>query len=206
MGRLALTSETLTTPSPGTLEYNGGELYFTPLGTQRGLIPNAQYYRLNSNYVGLNSTSTQPLFGVGVTLSSNTVYAFQAIYDLTKSAGTTAHTLSLLFGGTAVVGSIAYTIMRTSSTVSFLDSGTVQPFYFSQTTSAVVVTGSRTSATYYDQSVLNGTVSITTGGTFIPQYQLSAAPGGAYTTVPGSYFLIYPIGASGSNTSIGTWV
>ena len=53
--------------------------------------------------------------------------------------------------------------------------------------------------------MIRGTVSIATGGTFIPQYSLSAAPGGAYTTQLGSYFLIYPLGASGSNTSIGTW-
>lgn len=46
---------------------------------------------------------------------------------------------------------------------------------------------------------------INAGGTFIPQYQLSAAPGGAYTTAIGSYFLIYPIGAAGNNTNIGTW-
>ena len=43
------------------------------------------------------------------------------------------------------------------------------------------------------------------GGTFIPQYQLSAAPGGAYTTQIGSYFKLSPLGVSGSNTSIGTW-
>jgi len=34
---------------------------------------------------------------------------------------------------------------------------------------------------------------------------LSAAPGGAYTTAIGSYFLIYPISASGANVSVGTW-
>jgi len=50
-----------------------------------------------------------------------------------------------------------------------------------------------------------GTVSIANGGTFIPQYTLSAAPGGAYTTTAGSYFLIYPIGAAGANINVGTW-
>ena len=29
--------------------------------------------------------------------------------------------------------------------------------------------------------------------------------GRPYSTYPGSYFLIYPIGASGSNISVGTW-
>jgi hypothetical protein len=52
---------------------------------------------------------------------------------------------------------------------------------------------------------VKGTVSVSGGGTFTPQYILSAAPGGAYSTVAGSYFLIYPISESGSNTSVGAW-
>jgi hypothetical protein len=50
-----------------------------------------------------------------------------------------------------------------------------------------------------------GTVSVNAGGTFIPQYTLSTAPGGAYTTAIGSYLSIWPIGAAGANTSVGTW-
>jgi hypothetical protein len=34
---------------------------------------------------------------------------------------------------------------------------------------------------------------------------LSAAPGGAYSTVAGGYMLIYPISASGANTNVGSW-
>lgn len=203
---IVMSPMTLGTAVAGEFEYDGRVPYFTPAGTQRGVVPGMQYYRLNSPLSGANATGAQNILGVGVTLSASTVYAFEAIYDLTKTAGTTAHTLSFLFGGTAVVSSIAYTIMRTSSGISFVDTaGAVQPFFFSQTTTAVVVTGSRTLAAYYDQSVLKGTVSVTTAGTFIPQYQLSAAPGGAYSTVAGSYFLIYPIGAAGANTSVGSW-
>ena len=63
-----------------------------------------------------------------------------------------------------------------------------------------------TAAQYEALSVtLKGTVSINGGGTFTPQYTLSAAPGGAYSTVAGSYFLIYPIGAAGANISVGAW-
>ena len=40
---------------------------------------------------------------------------------------------------------------------------------------------------------------------FIPQYTVSAAPGGAYTTQIGSYIKLSPISVSGANTSIGTW-
>ena len=52
---------------------------------------------------------------------------------------------------------------------------------------------------------IQGTVSVNAGGTFIPQYILSAAPGGAYSVLGGSSFTIWPIGASGANTSVGPW-
>ena len=54
-------------------------------------------------------------------------------------------------------------------------------------------------------SVVLGTAPTIATGTFIPQYQLSAAPGGAYTTQIGSYFKLSPMSASCSNTIIGTW-
>jgi hypothetical protein len=60
-------------------------------------------------------------------------------------------------------------------------------------------------ASAYNAVVVKGTISVNAGGTFIPQYTLSAAPGGAYTTAAGSFFLIYPIGASGANVNVGTW-
>ena len=67
------------------------------------------------------------------------------------------------------------------------------------------VSAGLTSAAYYHSATIKGTVSVNAGGTFIPQYSCSAAPGGAYTTAAGSYFLIYPIGASGANVNVGTW-
>jgi hypothetical protein len=73
------------------------------------------------------------------------------------------------------------------------------------TASATAFDTAITSATFFSMVRVEGTVSVNAGGTFIPQYSLSAAPGGAYTTQIGSYFLIYPISAAGSNTSVGTW-
>ncbi len=206
MGRLALTSETLTTPSPGTLEYDGGELYFTPLGTQRGLIPNAQYYRLNSGLVGSNVNTAQNVFGVGCTLSSNTTYHFEAVYSLNKSAGTTSHTIGTSFGGTATLNNISYQLTTMDSSVSYVASlDAQQTILWIQSASNQAIIAAATAANLFISARITGTVSVNTGGTFIPQYTLSAAPGGAYTTAAGSYFLIYPVGASGSNTLIGTW-
>lgn len=206
MGRLALTSETLSTAAAGTLEYDGGELYFTPAGTQRGLIPSAQYFRLNGNRAGANATGAQSFFGVGVTLSSNTIYKFESTIAMSKSAGTTSVTTGLLYGGTATLNSIHYFTQFKYNTAGFGSVPSTDSFsIFSQIATLSNIISGQTSAVQTFAMFTTGTVSIASGGTFIPQYQLSAAPGGAFTVQAGSDFLIYPVGTAGSNASIGEW-
>ena len=128
---------------------------------------------------------------------------------LSKSAGATSHTLSYGFGGTATINNILINLRRQgASGNTFPWSGVtaigVVPISVN-TTAQQVVTGAIANASYVDMVSVKGTISVNAGGTFIPQYQLSAAPGGAYSTITGSYMLIYPIGASGSNISVGTW-
>lgn len=206
-GKVSLPNIALATPSAGMVEYNGTAPFLTPMGTQRGVIPAEQLYVLSSPYVGVNATGAQSMFGVGVTLSSSTVYAFEAVYALSKSAGTTSHSLSILFGGTATLNSIAYQINGQYNGTGFGVTTTalsnMQP-NFIQSAAAFSV-GSNSTANIFFMVLVKGIVSINAGGTLIPQYQLSAAPGGAYSTATGSYFKIYPIGAAGSNISVGTW-
>lgn len=206
MGKLVLTTETLTTASAGTFEYDGDVPYFTPQGLERGVVPGMQYYRLNNARVGANATGAQSFLGVGVTLSSNTVYAFEAYLPMSKTAGTTSHSVSSLFGGTATTNNILYVMQRSGSTISLADVASVNTITAAiQTTAAAPFATGTTSANTFFVLMLKGTVSVNAGGTFIPQYQLSAAPGGAYTVALGACFLIYPIGVSGSNTNVGTW-
>jgi hypothetical protein len=207
MSILVLTSDTLIgTPAAGNIEYSSPIFTGTPIGTQRGIVPTQQYYRLNSALAGANVNTAQSIFGVGVTLSSSTVYEFEMMVAYSKSAGTTAHTFSMGFGGTATVNNIAYEAITKTNVTSFTNlatSDTVQSFI--QTASATALTGSITSAAQYLLHLMKGTVSVNAGGTFIPQYTLSAAPGGAYTTAAGSFIRIAPLSASGANTSVGAW-
>jgi hypothetical protein len=174
-----------------------------------GLYPGELIYRLNTAYAGSNATGAQSVFGVGVTVSGSTVYQFETVFALSKTAGTTAHLFSLSFGGTATINNIGYLVMDFSGSSSFTagnTAGGIAEFgMFIQTASATQINSFSTSTTYYQTYLLKGTVSINAGGTFIPQYTLSAAPGGAYTTAIGSYFKLSPMSASGANTSIGTW-
>lgn len=196
----------LTSATAGAMEYDGKVPYFTPQGSQRGCIPGMQYYQLTSGLLGANSNAAQSFFGVGCTLSSNTVYEFEAVYGWTKTAGTTSHTVNLLFGGTATINSIYYagnTGAVSSSTGTFLD--TSANMFGTNVVTSTPSSGPNTAAAQSRGTVMRGSVSVNAGGTFIPQYQLSAAPGGAYTILAGSYFLIYPIGTAGANVSVGTW-
>ena len=211
MSSLVLTADTLLgTPTIGSTEFDGKAFYATPQGTQRGVILGAQFYRLNSDLVGANVTTAQSTFGVGVTLSTATTYAFDGVILLSKTAGVTSHTVSFGFGGTATINNILYNGLgspnQTSTTIGTSGNSFANVFFNNaNTASPVVFTGAITAATYVVAIRVTGAVSINAGGTFIPQYTLSAAPGGAYSTASGSYFLIYPIGTSGANISVGAW-
>jgi len=194
----------LTSATAGALEYDGKVIYSTP--TARGVSPSMMTYRLDAFLAGANSTATQKVFGVGVTLAASTVYAFNALYLFNKSTGAFSHYFSLSFGGTATVNNIQYQglynregLTPTSDYIS--SAGSI----FAQSKTAFQAVSTIASSSQTVQFILNGTVSINGSGTFIPEYTLSAAPGAAYSTLAGSAFYIWPIGAAGANTSVGPW-
>jgi hypothetical protein len=206
MSILVLTSDTLSSPAAaGQIEYSSPIYAATPIGTQRGIVPTQQYYRLNSDLAGGNVTTAQSIFNVGVTLSASTVYEFEALYVFQKTAGATLHNFQLGFGGTATNNNILFmgSVMELgSATVAVADSAPVA--FTNNSTTALTITSFST-ANVVIGCLIRGTVSINAGGTFIPQYTLSAAPGGAYSTVAGSFIRINPLSASGAATNVGTW-
>jgi hypothetical protein len=208
MSGLLFSTDSLSgTPTTGTTEYNGTSLYFTPSGTQRGVVPGQQMFVLGTAVTGLNATSNQSIFGLtsGVTLSSGTTYAFEAKIDCIKTAGTTTHTFQTSFAGTATLNSILYSVIENDGNGGMNQRGTAYTTSIN-TASTTAVSGTNLSAaTQWVYLIYKGIVSVNAGGTFLPQYSLSAAPGGAYTTQAGSYFLIYPIATGSANVNIGTW-
>lgn len=173
----------------------------------KSIVPGYQYFRLNSNVVGSNSTGAQTMFGVGCSLAANTVYEFEISVNFRKSAGTNNHSFQLGFGGTRGVNNILYNVWAGTiqTTLNSVDTGA--PTASVDTVNLTTVTDQVGIATVASVGMLiKGTISVSTAGTFIPQYGLTTvAPGGAYSTIAGSYIKITPIGASGANTSIGSW-
>jgi hypothetical protein len=173
--------------------------------TVANLIKPLFYYRLDSAVAGANVTTAQSIFGVGVTLAASTVYEIEGVFAISKSAGTTSHTVSLLFGGTATLNNIGYLAQSANASAFTGQTAALTTHNYIAAGTATVITAAITDAARAITVRISGTVSVNAGGTFIPQYQLSAAPGGAYTTAIGSYITFNAIGTSGSNSSNGTW-
>jgi hypothetical protein len=178
-----------------------------PMVTVPGVMVNGtQLYRLNADYAGSNATGAQSLFGVGVTLSASTVYEFEIYAIFTKTAGVTNHNVQAGIGGTATLTNIGYSGFGQYNNATLPGVVAINNYGFvSNTATATTFIVGVSSAAVFLGLLIKGTVSINAGGTFIPQYTLSAAPGGAYSTAAGSYIKIYPLGASGAANNIGSW-
>ena len=90
---------------------NTGYLTGTVNGLSQGLYACEQYYRLNADLARADVSTAQSIFGVGVTLVASTVYEFEMVYTLSKTAGTTSHTIGVGFGGTATLNNIFYELI-----------------------------------------------------------------------------------------------
>lgn len=195
----------MTTPSAGAFEYDGVVFYGSPQSNQRGVIAAEQFIALASNYTGADSASAQKVFNASatgaVTLAASTTYMMEGVYYITRAAGTTSHTLSTLFALGGTLTSIAYTAETTSTTGNAL--GAVSRIYATGATATVVTTAS-TDATENITVTIRGIVRTNAAGTFAPQIQYSAAPGGAPTILANSFFKLTPIGNS-SVATVGNW-
>lgn len=203
---LVYTSGTnLTTAAAGAMEYDGKVFYGTGQAGQRGVMATQHFIALTVDYTGSNVNTAQQVFnspaGGIITLPASTSYFLEAVYYITRAAGTTSHTLSTLFALGGTLTSIAYTADTTSTTGNVL--GTVSRIYATAAT-ATAVTAASTSATENITVVLRGMVRTNTAGTFTPQIQYSAAPGGAPTILANSYLRLIPIGTN-TVASVGNW-
>jgi hypothetical protein len=153
---------------------------------------------------GSDVNTAQAVFGSSgdaLTVEADTTYELEALYWITRAAGTTSHTTAVLFGGDATLTSIIYLAQVSNPTGNAL--GTVSQIMGAAAT-ALTVTSANTSATENLMIRLRGIVRVDAGGTLIPQFQYSAAPGGAPTTKAGSYFKVRKLG-DGSVATVGPW-
>jgi hypothetical protein len=195
----------LVTPAAGAFEYDGVVFYGSPQANQRGVVATEQFIALTANYTGADSASAQKVFDSStngaVTLAASTTYFMEGVYYITRSAGTTSHTLSTLFALGGTLTGITYTAETTSTAGNTL--GAVSRIYATGAT-AVVVTAANTDATENITVAIRGIVRTNTAGTFTPQIQYSAAPGDTPTILANSFFKLTPIG-NNTIATVGNW-
>lgn len=158
---------------------------------------------LAADDAGANVNTAQPWFPTAgaVDVEANTTYFFEGLLWLSRAAGVTSHTTALLFGGTATLTSIMYAALPGTGQVATIASADIA---VSSVATALNIKAASTTATEQIKVFVKGTVRINAVGTFIPQFQYSAAPGGAPTVKADSYFRMQKIG-SGAVASKGTW-
>ncbi len=192
-----------TTTAAGAVEYDGKVIYTTPEASSRGVAPSEMLRVLTADTAGQNVSTAQPWFPStgSVTLPGSTGYFFRGGFSSVRSAGTTSHTTNILFGGTATLTDISYFVeVKEGDAATIADSDLIAI----QVATSTNIKAASTSATENIVFTVEGTVWVNGGGTFIPQFIYSAAPGGAPTIEKGTYFALYPIGSNTAST-VGNW-
>lgn len=146
-----------------------------------------------------NVNTVQPWFpsGGAVSVEASTTYEFEGL--LLQTNGTTSHTVSLSFGGSATLTSIAYSAEFTASVVNTL--GTAANITQVTQAAATVVTPAITTAGTAIK--VRGIVRVNGAGTLIPQFTFSAAPG-VGNNLNNTFFKLRKVGTN-TNTSQGNW-
>ena len=177
----------------------GDQTYAAPPGGGATVL----FKNLAASATGGNVNTAQPWFPAAgaVTVTANRTYRIRGLMHMSRSAGTTSHTTGLSFGGTATLTSIRY--LARSKLGEVTANGTLQATLIAVATN-VVVKAASVSASENITIEVEGTVRINAGGTFIPQFQFSAVPGGAPTIQPNTFFELTDIGA-GNVVTAGTW-
>ncbi len=195
----------LTTPTPGSVMYDGRVFSVTPQGQQRGLIKATQTYVLNSDYALTNQTATQSLFGVSAEVSTNTRYAYSIYAIIYKSANNI--TLSYALDGGATIARHTYQTTTTSSaTLASLSTASVLKNAITTGIGTPVIITPALNGTGYFSVEIFGTVNITTGGTWNPLIAFSGLPGAGSYVAAGSTAELYPLGPGDATVSVGNWV
>lgn len=169
-----------------------------------GVTPLNLFVANASGVTGSDVNTAQPVFGSAndaLTVEASTTYEFEAEYFITRAAGSTSHTMGVLFGGTATFTSVGYLAQVTNPTGNAL--ANVQQIWASAAT-LTTLTAANTSTTENLLIKLKGRFRVNAAGTLIPQFQYSAAPGGAPTIGVNSGFRAWAVG-SDTVVSSGPW-
>jgi len=200
MSQIVFTTDTLAaSPTPGAFEYDGTAMYATPTTGQRGVVVTDQIVILSSPYTLASQTAAQKLFNNTtngqLTLTAGT-YWFNSFFSLSAMSGTSG-SFGFAIGGTATVTqSWRAAAQKGTGTLS---TATATQTTYNTTANTTLATASTNTVGY---AQIDGLLTVTVGGTIIPQVSLTQAA--AAVVGAGSYFFIRPYGSS-SVSYVGNW-
>ena len=131
-------------------------------------------------------------------MAAATAYEFEGLLRISRAAGANSHTTSNLFAGTATLSQILGLARANGNDDAAILAPLELPFAVA---TATVVKAASTSTTEQIYVHVRGTLVTSAGGTFIPQFKYSAAPGGAPSVLKGTFFIMRAIDANPQ----GTW-
>lgn len=206
---LVLTSGTnLTTAAAGALEYDGTTLWATPSTNYgRASVPATIYTSGAGTTLGTNTETTNtvlfPSANDTITLPVGT-YLYNLVISMTRGASATSAFLRVRLGGAGTaVGTFSGHAYGSAT-----DGGAVNMYRYNSITlnTDIQVGPASTTSSSIQESVVTGILRITTSGTFIPGYSLSALLNVAGVALPASNSLtLQAIATSGSAASTGAW-
>ncbi len=202
---LVFTAGTLqTSPTAGAMNFDGTVFYATPQDAERGLVVTEQVFVPNADYLLIDQTAVQNLFGAITTVSSNTRYAYRIMSTIYKVSNNIS--LQFAMGGNAVVAKHTYQTLTTATAALATASAplVVKNVVTTAFTTPVTVSAALNGTGYYGLEV-TGTINVTTAGTWYPQIAFTGTPGAGSNVFAGSSIEIWPIGPTGANVSIGNW-
>jgi len=202
----------LTTPFTGAFEFEGKSLYFTPNGTERGVLQAAQMYQLNADRTGISAliTTIQSLFGKAVAVQAGTRYQYELNLTLTFNASANlARTIQYALGGGATLTAHEYEVISTivnpstTPTAANLMSNRITTGF----STLVAVTASSAVVSVANTLRIRGSFDVSVAGTVDFSFGLSAAQpaGSTITALAGNNVSLWPVGATGADTQIGNW-
>lgn len=204
------TGTNLTTATAGSHEYDGNIFYSTHASTNRGVNLTEQFLTVSANQTGTNVNTAQTWFpgggATGLNVIASTSYFFEGTLAWSKSAGTASHTIGIGFGGSATITSLAYQIDAIAADIAAFPVTAVTGItnFVETATNTTAWPTASTSTNQVFMARVEGIVRVNAAGTFVPQFTLSAAPGGAPTIRANSYFRMRPIGTN-TVLNVGNW-
>lgn len=194
----------LTTPISGGMEYDGIVHYLTSNASHGRGVAAPQLFTTGALAAPANVATAQNLFPAAndtLTVVGNTTYQFEALLNI-ATTGITSNSLglSILGSGTATLTSIAYQATATNGTAATPTASTTTYVTSGANTAVTAAVAAATNRTI----LVNGIMRVNAGGTIVPQFTFSAAPGAAPTLGANNYMLLKPLG-NGSVAAVGAW-